>query len=158
MNQNEIILTPEGRQKLVDELAWREGEFNAEIIERIKAARDFGDLSENSEYDDAKEEQAKNEARVNEIRTILASARISEAPSATSVEVSIGCTVDVKDSEGNTASFKIVGTTETNSLEHKISNESPMGAALIGHKAGETVEYTTPSGRVCSYQIVKITR
>ncbi len=158
MNQNEIILTPEGRQKLVDELAWREGEFNAEIIERIKAARDFGDLSENSEYDDAKEEQAKNEARIYEIRTILASARISEAPSASSVEVSIGCIVDVKDSEGKTTSFKIVGTTETNSLEHKISNESPMGAALIGHKAGETVEYTTPSGRVCSYEIVKITR
>ncbi len=158
MNQNEIILTPEGRQKLVDELAWREGEFNAEIIERIKAARDFGDLSENSEYDDAKEEQAKNEARIYEIRTILASARISETPSASTVEVSIGSTVDVKDASGKETTFKIVGTTETNSLEHKISNESPMGAALIGHKAGETVEYTTPSGRVCSYQILKITR
>ena len=158
MNQNEIILTPEGRQKLVDELAWREGEFNAEIIERIKAARDFGDLSENSEYDDAKEEQAKNEARIYEIRTILASARISEAPSASSVEVSIGCNVEVKDEKGKETTFKIVGTTETNSLEHKISNESPMGAALIGHKAGDTVEYTTPSGRVCSYEIVKITR
>ncbi len=158
MSQNEIILTPEGRQKLVDELAWREGEFNAEIIERIKAARDFGDLSENSEYDDAKEEQAKNEARIYEIRSILASARISEAPSASTVEVSIGCTVEIKDSKGKKSTYKIVGTTETNSLEHKISNESPLGAALIGHKAGESVEYTSPSGRLCSFEIIKITR
>ena len=138
-----IVLTPEGRQKLVDELEYREGAKHDEIVERIKEARGFGDLSENSEYDAAKEEQSHNESRINEIRQILATATIAAAGSARDLTVSIGT---------------IVGTTETNSLDHKISNESPVGAALIGHKKGDQVEVVAPSGKSRTYTITGITR
>ena len=158
MADNEIILTPEGRQKLVDELAWREGEHDAEIIERIKTARDFGDLSENSEYDDAKEEQSKNASRVAEIRKILSTAKVSESDSR-NVAVSIGCTVEIQEQpKGKKVAYTIVGTTETNSLEHKISNESPVGSALMGHEKGDVIEVTGPSGKTRSYKITKISR
>ena len=158
MADNEIILTPEGRQKLVDELAWREGEHEAEIIERIKVARDFGDLSENSEYDDAKEEQSKNASRVAEIRKILSTAKISEG-AGHAVAVSIGCTVEIEEEgKGKKVAFTIVGTTETNSLEHKISNESPVGSALMGHAQGDAVQVTSPSGATRTYIITKISR
>ena len=154
--ENTITLTPEGRQKLVDELAYREGEKHDEIVERIKVARDFGDLSENSEFDDAKEEETKNASRINEIRTILATAKVIDA--ANGLEVSIGCTVELTDAKGKKTTFTIVGTTETNSLEHKISNESPAGQALIGCGKGDQVEFTTPTGKSKSYTVVSITR
>jgi transcription elongation factor GreA len=160
MDNTEIILTPEGKDKLVDELHWREGEKDAEIIERIKTARDFGDLSENSEYDDAKEEQSKNASRIAEIRKILANATISaDAGTKRSPAVSIGCTVTIEEvSSKKKITFTLVGTTETNSLEQKISNESPVGAAVIGHKKGETVEVVAPNGKTREYVIAKITR
>ena len=157
-NIKEIHLTPEGRQKLIDELAYREGEKDAEIIERIQEARGFGDLSENAEYDAAKEEQAKNAARIAEIRQILSVAKVVDNSKSRSVKISIGCTVDLEDDKGKRTSFTIVGTTETNSLEHKISNESPAGAALIGRKKGDAVEFVTPSGKTKTYTIVGITR
>ena len=158
MAETEIILTPEGRQKLVEELAWREGEHDTEIIERIKVARDFGDLSENSEYDDAKEEQSKNAARIAEIRKILSTAKVSEGAGHV-MAVSIGCTVEIQEvGKDKKVAFTIVGTTETNSLEHKISNESPVGSALMGHARGDVVEVTSPSGATRSYTITKIAR
>jgi transcription elongation factor GreA len=153
-----IVLTPEGRQKLVDELAYREGEKHDEIVERIKEARGFGDLSENSEYDAAKEEQSHNESRINEIRQILANATVAAAGSSRDLAVSIGTTVELEDAAGKKTSFTIVGTTETNSLEHKISNESPVGAALIGHKKGDEVEVVAPSGKSRTYTITGISR
>ena len=159
MQNNEIILTQEGYDKLLDELKWREGERNSEIVERIKVARDFGDLSENSEYDDAKEEQAKNASRINELRAILATAKISQSKgSGKNLTASIGSTIEVEDERGDNIVFKIVGTTETNSLEHKISNESPMGSALLGHKAGEEIEYVTPSGKTRKFVIKNVSR
>ena len=154
--ENTITLTPEGRQKLVDELAYREGEKHDEIVERIKVARDFGDLSENSEFDDAKEEEAKNASRINEIRTILATAKVIDA--ANGLEVSIGCTVELTDAKGKKTTFTIVGTTETNSLEHKISNESPAGAAVSGNEVGDHVSFSSPSGKVREYTITNVTR
>lgn len=157
MAVSDIVLTAEGRKKLVDELEWREGDFAKEIVERIKTARDFGDLSENSEYDDAKEEQAKNAARIAEIQAILANAR-EVAASDQGLIVSIGCTVSLVDGDGVATEVTLVGTTETNSLEHKISNESPVGRAIIGHAAGETVEVVTPSGKTRLYTITNITR
>lgn len=156
MQTNEIILTPEGRDKLVDELAWREGEHAKEITEQIKTAKDFGDLSENAEYDAAKEEQARNEARCNEIRTILATARV-ESHTGNDI-VSIGCTVTIEDEKGTELTFTIVGTTETDSLHNKISNESPVGAALMGHGVGDGVTVTAPNGTERVYTIAKITR
>ena len=157
MDKNEIILTPEGRKQLADELAWREGEGGAEIVARIQEAREFGDLSENAEYDAAKEEQSKNASRIAELRHILYNATISESAIGIGAIVSVGTTVEVEVS-GKKQSYTIVGTTETDSLQHKISNESPMGAALIGATEGETVEYATPNGKKRSVKVLSITR
>lgn len=158
MDKKEIILTPEGRQRLVEELEFREGEKHDEIVERIKEARGFGDLSENAEYDAAKEEQSQNESRINEIRQILATAKVVAAGADAHLSVSIGTTVELEDAKGKRVSFTIVGTTETDSLSHKISNESPAGSVLIGHVVGDSVSFSTPSGRVREYTITNITR
>lgn len=158
MDKKEIILTPEGRQRLVEELEFREGEKHDEIVERIKEARGFGDLSENAEYDAAKEEQSQNESRINEIRQILATAKVVAAGADAHLSVSIGTTVELEDAKGERVSFTIVGTTETDSLSHKISNESPAGSVLIGHVVGDSVSFSTPSGKVREYTITNITR
>ena len=156
MDASQIVLTAEGRQKLVEELAWREGDYAKEIVEDIKEARAFGDLSENSEYDAAKDKQAQNAARIAEIQAILANAQI--AASTGDLTVSIGSTVTLVDPNGELIEVTLVGTTETNSLEHKISNESPVGHAIIGHGEGDSVEVVTPSGKTRVYTIVKIAR
>ena len=155
MDASQIVLTAEGRQKLVEELAWREGDYAKEIVEDIKEARAFGDLSENSEYDAAKDKQAQNAARIAEIQAILANAQI--AASTGDLTVSIGSTVSLIDPNGEVMEVTLVGTTETNSLEHKISNESPVGRALLGKKAGETVDVETQAG-VIQYKILDIQR
>lgn len=157
MADNQIQLTAAGRQKLVEELAWREGDYAKEIVEDIKEARAFGDLSENSEYDAAKDKQAQNASRIAEIQAILANATVVDG-AAGDLTVSIGCTVSLVDQDGVAADYTLVGTTETNSLEHKISTESPVGQAIIGHGEGATVEVTTPSGKVRTYTITKVTR
>lgn len=156
MDASQIVLTAEGRQKLVEELAWREGDYAKEIVEDIKEARAFGDLSENSEYDAAKDKQAQNAARIAEIQAILANAQI--AASTGDLTVSIGSTVTLVDPNGELIKVTLVGTTETNSLEHKISNESPVGHAIIGHGEGDSVEVVTPSGKTRVYTIAKIAR
>lgn len=156
MDASQIVLTAEGRQKLVEELAWREGDYAKEIVEDIKEARAFGDLSENSEYDAAKDKQAQNAARIAEIQAILANAQI--AASTGGLTVSIGSTVTLVDPNGELMDVTLVGTTETNSLEHKISNESPVGHAIIGHGEGDSVEVVTPSGKTRVYTIAKIAR
>ena len=156
MDASQIVLTAEGRQKLVEELAWREGDYAKEIVEDIKEARAFGDLSENSEYDAAKDKQAQNAARIAEIQAILANAQI--AASTGDLTVSIGSTVTLVDPNGELIEVTLVGTTETNSLEHRISNESPVGHAIIGHGEGDSVEVVTPSGKTRVYTIAKIAR
>ena len=153
----EIVLTPEGRQKLVDELAYREGEKHDEIVERIKEARGFGDLSENSEYDAAKEEQSHNESRINEIRQILSVAKVIEGGSKRKVTVAIGTTVELADAKGKTTKYVIVGTTETNSLEHKISNESPATAKARGIKTGDVVRIYNDRGEILCGALVSDT-
>ena len=156
MDASQIVLTAEGRQKLVEELAWREGDYAKEIVEDIKEARAFGDLSENSEYDAAKDKQAQNAARIAEIQAILANAPV--AATTGDLTVSIGSTVSLIDPNGEVMEVTLVGTTETNSLEHKISNESPVGHAIIGHGEGDSVEVVTPSGKTRIYTIAKIAR
>lgn len=156
MDASQIVLTAEGRQKLVEELAWREGDYAKEIVEDIKEARAFGDLSENSEYDAAKDKQAQNAARIAEIQAILANAQV--AATTGDLTVSIGSTVSLIDPNGELIEVTLVGTTETNSLEHKISNESPVGHAIIGHGEGDSVEVVTPSGKTRVYTIAKIAR
>ena len=151
MDASQIVLTAEGRQKLVEELAWREGDYAKEIVEDIKEARAFGDLSENSEYDAAKDKQAQNAARIAEIQAQVAA-------TTGDLTVSIGSTVSLIDPNGEVMEVTLVGTTETNSLEHKISNESPVGHAIIGHGEGDSVEVVTPSGKTRVYTIAKIAR
>ncbi len=153
MDTKEIILTREGREKLEQELEERTGARREEIIERLKEARGFGDLSENAEYDAAREEQARNESRINEIEQILAVARIADGDA---MSVSIGSKVEIEDERGKRVTFQIVGTTQTDSLNHLISNESPAGKAMIGHVTGDRVSFTTPSGKVRQYTITNI--
>ncbi len=151
----EIVLTPEGKQKLEDELKWREGEERERITEAIKVARDFGDLSENSEYDDAKDEQAANENRISVLRQQLANCVVVDAPRKGG-RISIGHLVTVVDAKGKEREFMLVGTAEADPKNGKISNESPMGKALLDHKKGDEVSFLSPSGKMLTYTVLKV--
>jgi len=153
----EIALTPEGQTKLEDELRHLETVRRREVGERIKEAKEFGDISENSEYDDAKNEQAWVESRIIEITQILAHATIIDAPKK-SDKVTLGSKVELKSAVGSTHVYQVVGSAEADPANDKISNESPVGQAIMGHKKGETVKVTTPSGKVIEYTVVAITR
>ena len=153
----ETQITAEGLQKLEEELAQRKGAIREEILERIKEARAQGDLSENSEYDQAKEDQGKNESRIVELELMIKTAVIIDT-SASSKEgkVSLGCTVVLKDMETEEEeSYTLVGTTEADPFENKISNESPVGNAVIGKKIGDVVIAVTPAGEL-SYKILEV--
>ena len=149
-------ITAEGREKLVRELEYLETEKRAEIGERIKVAREFGDISENSEYDDAKNEQGMVEARIAEITHILSEATVVNTPKRSN-KVNIGSTVTVN-MGGKERVFTIVGAAESDVANNKISNESPVGSALIGHKKGDHVETVGPTGRAIEMDIIKIER
>lgn len=151
---NDYILTPEGKEKLEQELHFLENDKRAEVGERIKVAREFGDISENSEYDDAKNEQAMLEARISEINQILSEATVVATPKRSS-KVNVGSTVTVKMGASERV-FTIVGGAEADTAAGKISNESPVGAALLGHKKGETVAAMGPTGREITMTILKI--
>ena len=154
MANDNFILTQEGKEKLEEELHYLETEKRAEIGERIKVAREFGDISENSEYDDAKNEQGMMEARIAEISRILSEATVVSTPKRSS-KVHIGSLVTVG-MGGKERVFTIVGGAESDAAAGKISNESPVGAALLGHKKGDKVETTGPTGRDISMVILKI--
>ena len=154
MASSDYILTEEGRAKLEEELHYLETEKRAEIGERIKVAREFGDISENSEYDDAKNEQGMMEARIAEIGRILSEATVVTTPKRSN-KVNIGSTVTVN-MGGRERVFTIVGGAESDVAAGKISNESPVGSALLGHKKGDTVEATGPTGKDITMEILKI--
>ncbi|MEG0376326.1 MAG: transcription elongation factor GreA, partial [Raoultibacter sp.] len=135
MADKDFILTQEGKDKLEIELHYLETEKRAEIGERIKVAREFGDISENSEYDDAKNEQGMMEARIAEISHILSEATVVTIPKRSN-KVNIGSSVTV-DMEGRERVFTIVGGAESDAATGRISNESPVGSALLGHKKGD---------------------
>ena len=144
-----VILTEEGKLELEKKLEYLKMVKRPEIVERIKIARDFGDLSENAEYDAAKNEQARIEARINEIETMLKYAEIIEETGKKKGVISLGSTVDVIDKTyDEEMTFKIVGTTEADVTQGKISNESPIGNALLNRKLGETVEIVVPEGKI----------
>lgn len=153
---NEYILTPEGKEKLEQELHYLENEKRAEVGERIKVAREFGDISENSEYDDAKNEQGMVEARIAEINQILSEATVVSAPK-TGSRVSVGSTV-VVNMGGRERTFTIVGGAEADVASGKISNESPVGSALLGHKKDDVIATVGPTGRQIEMTIVRIER
>jgi len=154
----EIALTPEGQAKLEDELKHLETVRRREVGERIREAKEFGDLSENSEYDDAKNEQAWVESRILEITQILARATIIDTPKSNPTKVTLGSKVSLETKDGSKRVYQVVGSAEADPSADKISNESPVGLAILGHKKGDTVKVTTPSGKVIEYTILAITR
>ena len=154
MADRDYILTEEGKAKLEEELHYLETEKRAEIGERIKVAREFGDISENSEYDDAKNEQGMMEARIAEITRILGEATVVTTPKRSN-RVNIGSVVTVN-MGGRERVFTIVGGAEADAAAGKISNESPVGAALLGHKKGDTVSTVGPTGREINMEVLKI--
>lgn len=158
MEEKNIALTKEGYDKLVEELKYLKGPKKMEVAERIKVAREFGDLSENSEYDDAKNEQALLEAKIQEIENTLRHAKVVEDDDVSTRKVGVGTLVKVHDYEfDEDITYGIVGATEVNIAENKISNESPVGRGLIGHKKGDEFEIETPGG-LCKYKILEITK
>src|SRR3984885_1922382 len=153
----DVILTPEGLQKLNDELELLSTEKRREVAERIKEAREFGDISENSEYDDAKNEQAMVESRIAQLQEKLRMAPIIQAKDLSPDIAQVGSVVHVKDERtGKSVRYTIVGSAEAKPNEHKLSNESPVGRALIGHKRNEAVAVTVPRGPARKLKITKI--
>ena len=156
MEEKDVILTQEGYDNLDKELNYLKTEKRAEIAERIKIALGFGDLSENSEYDEAKTAQAENEVKIAELENKLRHAKIIDEKEIDTDTVQIGNTVKVLDIEFNEeVEYTIVGSTEVNLAENKISNESPLGEALLGAKKNETVDVNAPAG-VMQYKILDI--
>jgi len=152
----EVILTREGYEKLKQEIEHLSTEKRREVAERIRTAREFGDITENSEYDDAKNEQALLEHRIATLEERLLSARVIEKKDIAKDVVSVGSKVKLRDMGANkTFEYRIVGSAEANPAEQKLSNESPVGKAIIGKKKGEVVEVTAPRGAL-KYKILDI--
>jgi transcription elongation factor GreA len=155
----ETVLTPEGLEELKTRIHYLRGERRREVAERIKEAREFGDITENSEYDDAKNEQAMLEKQISDLEEKLASARVIDEKDVDTDVVSVGATVHMKDQKTEKSTkFKIVGSAEANPSEQRLSNESPVGRALLGHKRGETVTVPVPRGPARKLKITKIER
>jgi transcription elongation factor GreA len=142
----DVILTQDGLAKLQEELEFLSTDKRREVAERIKEAREFGDISENSEYDDAKNEQAMVEAKIAQLEERLRSAQVIDASDIDTDIVRIGSRVHVKDEGGKSSKYTIVGSAEASPAELKLSNESPVGKALLGKKRGEEVSFQTPRG------------
>jgi transcription elongation factor GreA len=153
----EVILTPEGFDKLQQEIDYLRGEKRREVAERIRVAREFGDIAENAEYDDAKNEQAMLEHKIAQLEERLLSARVITRKEISKDAVSIGSKVRLRDMQANkTFEYKIVGSAEANPAESKLSNESPVGKAIIGHKKGDVVVVAAPRGSL-KFKILGIT-
>ena len=158
VNEKKVVLTPEGVKKLEAELEYLKVTKRREVAEKIKIARGFGDLSENAEYDAAKDEQRDIETRIEEIEKILKNVEVVDEDEVDLDKINIGCTVTLYDKEfEEEVEYRIVGSTEANSLAGKISNESPLGKALLGKAVGEDVEVEAQAG-VIEYTVLKIER
>ncbi len=152
----DVLLTPEGLEKLKEEIGYLTTDKRREVAERIKHAREFGDISENSEYDDAKNEQAMLEQRIVQLQERLRRARLIESQDVPKGVVAVGTRVRLRDLDAKqTIEYVIVGSAEANPREQKLSNESPVGRAILGHKKGETVEVAAPRGSL-KYKIMDV--
>lgn len=159
MDEKEIFLTAEGLKKLELELEELKTVKRKEIAEKIKIARDFGDLSENSEYDEAKNEQAQIEEKIVKLDNMIANAKIIDEVELDTKTVNVGATVTLVQVESKKKlEYAIVGSAESNPLEGKISNESPVGKAILGKKKGNKVQVQLPNGNVVEYKIQNIKR
>lgn len=159
MEAKKTLLTYTGLKKLEDELENLKVVKRKEVAAKIKEAREQGDLSENAEYDAAKDEQRDIEARIEEIEKILKNAEVVVEDEVDDGVISVGCKVKVLDMEyDEEMDFQLVGSTEANSLQGKISNESPVGKALIGAKQGQVVDVELADGEIMQYKVLKIER
>ena len=155
----DIILTKEGFRKLKEEIEYLSTDKRREVADRIKTAREFGDITENAEYDDAKNEQAMLEARIAKLEERLAAARVIEKREISKDVVSVGAKVRLRDVDAKqTVEYHIVGSAEADPTEYKLSNESPVGKALLGRKRGETISVPVPRGPQRKLKITKIER
>ena len=153
----ETLITPEGLEKLKDELETLETDKRREVAERIKEAREFGDIAENAEYDDAKNEQAMLEQRITQLQDRLRRSKVIDEKQVDTEQVAVGALVHVKDQKsGKSQKFKLVGAAEADPSEHKLSNESPIGKALLGAKKNEVVTVETPRGPKKKLKVTKI--
>ena len=152
----ETLLTAQGLEDLKAKIEHLSTTRREEVAERIKEARAFGDISENSEYDDAKNEQAMLEARIMTLEDKLRSASVIDAKELSADVVRVGSQVQVTDDKGKSLSYTIVGSTESNPSENKLSNESPVGKALVGRKKGDSVKVVLPSGKQRELKVDKI--
>ena len=153
----ETLLTKSGLDELKGKIEHLSGDRRREVAERIKEAREFGDISENAEYDDAKNEQAMLEKQISDLEEKLRNARVIDAKSVDTDVVSVGVTVHVKDQKTDKSTkFKIVGSSEADPAEQKLSNESPVGKALMGRKRGDVVSVPVPRGPARKLKITKI--
>lgn len=154
----EIILTYAGKKELEEELEQLKTVGRKDVADKIKVALSFGDLSENSEYDEAKSEQGKLEARISEIEEMLSRVKVLDEDQLSSDIIHVGSKVKIKDLEdGEILDYQIVGFSQSDPGNGRISDESPVGKALVGHKVGETVEAETPSG-ILSFDILEISK
>ena len=152
----DVILTAEGFKKLTQEIEFLSTEKRREVADRIRVALEFGDIAENAEYDDAKNEQALLEHRIATLEERLRNARVIEKKDVAKDVVSVGSLVRLRDLDAKqTVEYRIVGSAEANPAENKLSNESPVGKAIIGKKKGETVDVATPRGSL-KYKIIDI--
>ena len=145
----EVLLTPEGLEKLTQELEILLTDKRREVADRIRIAREFGEIAENAEYDDAKNEQAMLEHKIAQLEERLLNARVIDTKDVDTSVVSVGSVVRLRDVDAKeTVEYHIVGSAEANPAERKLSNESPVGRAILGHKKGETVDVVTPGGNI----------
>jgi transcription elongation factor GreA len=152
----EVILTAEGYEKLKQEIEYLQTEKRREVAERIRVAREFGDIAENAEYDDAKNEQAMLEHKIAQLEERLLSARVITKKEISKDTVSVGSKVRIRDvAAKQTFEYHIVGSAEANPAENKLSNESPVGKAIMGHKKGDVVEVAAPRGTT-KFKILEI--
>lgn len=158
MTEQKKLITAAGLKEITEELETLKVVRRKEVAEKIKDAREQGDLAENAEYDAAKDEQRKIESRIEELENLVKNAEVVAGGRGKPRKINVGCAVTVHDEEYNEeVQLSIVGSTEANSLEGRISNESPIGEALLGHKVGDTVEINTQAGTIV-YKVLGIER
>ncbi len=154
----EIVISRSGLTALEQELEELKTVRRKDVAEKIKTARGFGDLSENSEYDEAKNEQAFIESRIAQLEAMLKHVRVIDNEDLNLDAVSVGSHVKIEDEDGDVDEYDIVGSTEADPMNGKISDESPVGSGLLGKKVGETAEIQLPNGATCVYKILEISR